>query len=315
MSVDWAFNEDDYLALNPDVAAAVEAGAFASGRDHFEQYGRAECRFFISQNAASLIGRHWAHTISPPPHSPAPIGERVPDDLEKFFDERRTGPGIWKWRHYFPIYERHFAKFRGREVHFLEIGIFSGGSLDMWREYLGPQAHIYGIDIEPGCITFEGERTKIFIGDQADPKFWEEFRRQVPILDAVIDDGAHTFHEQTTSINQLLPHLRSGGVYLCEDVHGQNNPFAGYVAGMLPNLNFSDKLTPNPNDDERRLTSPTNNFQKVINSVSFYPFVVVLELNSVQPSELIAPKHGDSWKPYRITTSSQHLHSSSEHLT
>src|SRR5262245_52207829 len=105
--------------------------------------------------------------------------------LREFCENRKQGPGIWKWNHYFDIYDRHFHRFRGKEVHILEIGIFSGGSLEMWRDYFGPKAVIYGVDIEPDCRAYENKGIKIFIGDQADRSFWREFRRQVPNLDIV----------------------------------------------------------------------------------------------------------------------------------
>lgn len=38
------FNEAAYLAANPDVAAALATGAFRSGQQHYEQYGRFEGR-------------------------------------------------------------------------------------------------------------------------------------------------------------------------------------------------------------------------------------------------------------------------------
>ena len=41
---DATFNEDGYLALNLDVAAAVRRGDFRSGFDHWQQYGRTEQR-------------------------------------------------------------------------------------------------------------------------------------------------------------------------------------------------------------------------------------------------------------------------------
>src|SRR3954451_14611077 len=78
-----------------------------------------------------------------------------PGDLERYFDAQVEGPGIWKWRHYFPIYERHLSRFRGQAVHLVEIGVFSGGSLPMWREYLGPRSRITGIDIDPACKAHE----------------------------------------------------------------------------------------------------------------------------------------------------------------
>src|SRR5262245_3116872 len=57
--------------------------------------------------------------------------------LQSYFDAHTEGRGIWKWTHYFDIYHRHLSKFIGREVHLLEIGVYSGGSLQMWRDYLG----------------------------------------------------------------------------------------------------------------------------------------------------------------------------------
>ncbi len=38
------FNEELYLRLNPDVLMAVSTGTFRSGREHYEQFGRAEGR-------------------------------------------------------------------------------------------------------------------------------------------------------------------------------------------------------------------------------------------------------------------------------
>lgn len=38
------FDEQYYLAQNPDVAAAVKAGQFASGQEHYNQYGKKEGR-------------------------------------------------------------------------------------------------------------------------------------------------------------------------------------------------------------------------------------------------------------------------------
>ena len=51
-------------------------------------------------------------------------------DLEQYF-HANTGRLIHKWQHYFDIYDRHFSKFRGKEVVVLEIGVFQGGSLQM----------------------------------------------------------------------------------------------------------------------------------------------------------------------------------------
>lgn len=44
LEADKAFVEVEYLALYPDVAAAVKAGAFQNGFEHFQKFGKAEGR-------------------------------------------------------------------------------------------------------------------------------------------------------------------------------------------------------------------------------------------------------------------------------
>jgi hypothetical protein len=220
------------------------------------------------------------------------------NSLREFFNNRKEGPGIWKWEHYFDAYDRHFRQFRGREVHVLEIGVYSGGSLDMWRDYFGPKATIYGVDIEPDCRVYEKDGVKIFIGDQADHSFWREFRRQVPALDIVIDDGGHRAEQQIVSLEELLPFLRPGGVYLCEDVHGADNQFASHVGGLSRKLNEWSAGGGSPDDDDRRIVCDCTPFQSAVGSIHLYPFVTVIERNAAPVTELRAPKHGTQWQPF-----------------
>ena len=112
------------------------------------------------------------------------VVEKSPDftnSLRTYFDSHKEGRGIWKWNHYFEIYNEHFKKFRGREVHILEIGIYSGGSLEMWKEYFGPKCRIYGVDIQGSCKEYEDDSVKVFIGDQEDREFWTALQEGGPI--------------------------------------------------------------------------------------------------------------------------------------
>lgn len=91
--------------------------------------------------------------------------------LRAYFEANTEGPGIFKWLHYFEIYERHLVKFVGKDAHLVEIGVYSGGSMGMWHSYLGPRSRITGVDVAPICKMFENEYTRIAIGDQADRSF------------------------------------------------------------------------------------------------------------------------------------------------
>ena len=95
---------------------------------------------------------------------------KISNDLERYFrqNDKRL---IDKWVHYFDIYDRHFSRFRNREIVMLEIGVSQGGSLQMWKNYFGGKAKIFGIDIDPRCKTMEEENIKILIGSQSDRKF------------------------------------------------------------------------------------------------------------------------------------------------
>jgi len=210
--------------------------------------------------------------------------------LEVYFEAHKQGKGIWKWSHYFDIYHRHFKKFVGREVHILEIGVFSGGSMEMWREYFGPKCHVYGVDIEEACRVYENEYTKIFIGDQADRNFWKSFKNEVPRVDIVIDDGGHKTEQQIVALEEMLPHISMGGVYLCEDIISTNNPFTSYLHGLVKNLNEGSW--------DATASFRTKYFQSRIKSMHFYPYVVVIEKVDRPEKEFIAPKHGTEWQPF-----------------
>jgi hypothetical protein len=219
--------------------------------------------------------------------------------LEAYFDSHTEGRGIWKWRHYFEIYHRHFSKFIGQEVHLLEIGVYSGGSLDMWKQYFGPKCRVYGVDIEEVCKSYEDDSVKILIGDQADRNFWTLFKKEVPRLDIIIDDGGHRFHQQRATLEEMLPHLQPGGVYLCEDVHGARNRFGAYVSGLAQNLNTGRGSEVNTTKWPTASTvwGPTP-FQRSIHSVHLYPFVAVIERSERPVSEFVSLKQGTQWQPY-----------------
>jgi hypothetical protein len=168
----------------------------------------------------------------------------------------------------------------------------------MWKTYFGPTARIYGVDIESACHVYNDDQTKIFIGDQADRAFWNQFRREVPTLDIVIDDGGHAPEQQRVTFEELMPHLRAGGVYVCEDVHGPKNPFAWYIQGFSNKLNVTAGWRENFDDRERRIVADRTDVQRAIQSIHLYPFVAVAERTTSAIDELQAAKHGTSWQPY-----------------
>jgi cephalosporin hydroxylase len=252
---------------------------------------------FRSTKAARTYTKQWPEQFDQPqfdqPQFDQPSAElQAPSNLEAFFEARTEGRGIVKWRHYFEIYDRHLSKFVGKPSTLLEIGIYGGGSLDMWREYLGPECDRYGVDIDPQSKRFED--VSVFIGDQADRAFWARFRAETPSFDIIIDDGGHDPVQQLVTLEELLPCLRPGGVYICEDIHGERNPFLGYVSGLSRGL-FGYSVTFDERNPERALSSPATPFQSAIHSVHLYPFLAVVERRPTRQVEFVASKHGTEW--------------------
>jgi hypothetical protein len=241
------------------------------------------------------VAREWGTT----PHSqrlesctPARGHDGSLNPLRAYFDAVTEGPGVWKWLHYFELYDRHLRKFVGRHVTVVEVGVYSGGSMPMWRHYFGEGCRVHGVDVQEDCRAYEDSHTTIHIGDQADRVFWKRFRESVPTVDVLIDDGGHQPEQQMVTLEEMLHHLRPGGVYICEDLHGVRNRFAAFAHSLADELNAFTRASP------QELASTATPFQAAINSVHLYPFVVVIEKRDSAVKSFLAPKHGTKWQPF-----------------
>ena len=147
---------------------------------------------------------------------------------------------VHKWHHFLPLYDRYFAPFRDRPPRFLEIGVSGGGSLALWRNYFGPDAVIFGIDIDPDCAEFDGQSGQVRIGSQDDPAFLAGVVAEMGGLDIVLDDGSHQMTHIRASLSALFPHLAEGGLYMIEDLHTAYSPAFG--GGIAAEGNFFNDL-------------------------------------------------------------------------
>lgn len=144
--------------------------------------------------------------------------EMADNPLFAYFVSRRSGRPLDKWVHYFPVYHQVLSRYRGQPVKVFEIGTYHGGGLDLLSHYLGPQAQIYGMDIEMGSERV-GEPHTVIVGDQSDPDWLQRMSQAYGPFDIVIDDGGHTMKQQIVSAETLFPLLNDGGVYIAEDCH------------------------------------------------------------------------------------------------
>jgi methyltransferase family protein len=185
---------------------------------------------------------------------------------------------IHKWTHYFPIYERHFRPFINRTVTLIEIGVWKGGSLQLWKRYLGPFARIIGIDIDPTCKAVEEDQISIRIGNQNEPAFLQKIFDEFGSPDVVIDDGSHMMEHIAASFEFLYPRMDKNGVYLIEDLHTAY--WEEYGGGLRRPESFIERcktFIDALNADHSRGTVPVSAFSKTTLSIHFYDSVVVFE--------------------------------------
>jgi len=198
-----------------------------------------------------------------------------------------------KFEHYFPLYEKWFEKFVGKSPKILEIGVYGGGSLEMWSKWFGPGTQVYGVDINKKCRKYNDKDNNInvIIGDQSSEKFWKEAFENIKDFDIIIDDGSHESPHQIQTLISTYNLLKDGGIYWCEDTHtsyypnrldgGYKNPksFIEYSKNVIDVL--SDHHTrfaigygnlTGPYVDQK-LVKLFNNIQ----GIHFYDSIVVIE--------------------------------------
>ncbi|THH40347.1 class I SAM-dependent methyltransferase [Neolewinella litorea] len=201
-----------------------------------------------------------------------------PNDLQRYFTNN-TSRVTNKWDHYFEIYDRHLQRFRGQEVVLVEIGVFQGGSLGMWQEYLGPRAKIYGIDIDPRTKALEEDNVRILIGSQSDRAFLRTVRETIPRIDILIDDGGHMMRQQITTFEELFGHVSNDGVYLCEDLHTSYwMHFGGGHQRRGTFIEFSKNLIDALNAYHSQQNSlRANELTETMHGLHFYDSILVIE--------------------------------------
>ena len=121
-------------------------------------------------------------------------------------------------------YEMYLGHLRDKEFTMLEVGVASGASIRLWREYF-PKAHVFGIDNNPDCAG-EG----IFIGDQNDTAFLDSVLAKTGVPDVVIEDGHHWGPSTIATFKHLFPKIADKGHYYVEDCHC----FYDSTYGMAP---------------------------------------------------------------------------------
>jgi hypothetical protein len=175
---------------------------------------------------------------------------------------------------YFNVYDHLFTPYKNKNIIFVEIGVFDGGSLFMWRDFFGPKARIIGIDVNPNVKILEKYGFEILIGDQEDKKFWIEFKKKIGKVDILLDDGGHTYRQQIITVESMINNIKDEGIIVVEDTH--TSYLKGYGLSKFSFINYVKNLIDKINNRFHELNKKflENNFWSIEIFESFVVFRV-----------------------------------------
>lgn len=227
-----------------------------------------------------------------------PIAAFEPSPAYRTIDDLALAAGTDKssaYHNYTKIYAQYFDSIRMQPLKFLEIGIFKGDSVKLWENYF-PNADLHFVDITSIYIKYFSPRAQYHFADQENFTEMENLAASLGSnFDIIIDDGGHTMKQQITSLKALFPHLKSGGLYVIEDLHTSywkgyggrgdfDQPKAGkgtavrYLQNLIDDLNYMSARTMCADADKipSEFKQQMSLFQEHIDSIHFYKSLCII---------------------------------------
>lgn len=144
-----------------------------------------------------------------------------------------------------------------------------GGSLQVWKNFLGPHSKIVGIDINKDCF-YQEPQIHVEIGNQSDEFFIADLIEKYGVPDILIDDGGHQQNCVKKTFELLYPQMDKNSVYIVEDVH------AAYLRGFGGSV-FTDFVKQLLDELHGKFCGKCSEFTFTTRSVNFYDSVIVFE--------------------------------------
>ncbi len=148
-----------------------------------------------------------------------------------------------QWHNYAVKYEKYFAPYKDLSIKFLEIGLAMGHSAHMWEHYFS-KADLHFIENDKKFLniyqTHTPGRSHCYWADQANEADLVQFLLESGgNFDIILDDGGHQMDQQITSFKILFPALKSGGLYIIEDLATSYMVAPGNLKRSIPGTTSS----------------------------------------------------------------------------
>jgi cephalosporin hydroxylase len=204
--------------------------------------------------------------------------EQVIGNLDIYKSFKKSPYYSIKHSSYFQVYAELLDQYKNKQIIFVEVGVFNGGSLFMWRDYFGAEARIIGIDQNPQAKKWEKDGFEIHIGDQSDPAFWKTFFDSVGSADVILDDGGHTFEQQIVTVHNCIPNIKEGGLMIVEDTHTSYLKEFGYPT-KYSFIEWTKKLIDNINSRFPTVNASNLPYKASVYSITVFESIVAFKIH------------------------------------
>ncbi len=213
------------------------------------------------------------------------------ESLTTIFDRYNSDKNS-SFHNYCRQYENLMRDFRDKSFNFLEIGVFKGESVKIWRDVFPNAKKIVAVDINPECKQYENPEKNIFIeiGDSSNTEFMNSVNDKHGPFTIVLDDGSHTNKDVILGFEHMFPLLVDEGLYIVEDticfkekyyVHGGYPNHLDYFAKYTPFLNqwrfdSTDGVRDNCVDPFKIMKKTSNVFEASIDMITFGVSIIAI---------------------------------------
>ncbi len=145
------------------------------------------------------------------------------NEFQKFCEQNQFGTDKYRDHCYVnQYYGYEFANCRDSKLKILEIGIQTGGSVDMFKQWI-PNSEFHAIDINAGFINNDHQRlakcSNIHLKWSIDAYCEDTLNLfNDNYFDYIIDDGPHSLESQLYCVENWLDKLKFGGKMIIEDI-------------------------------------------------------------------------------------------------
>ena len=173
---------------------------------------------------------------------------------------------------YAKIYEKYLKEHKDKNLNIIELGSFYGNASAAFYFYF-KNSQIYSADINPDMYIYRSKRLKNFFTDTSSRSSIEKniLSRNIE-FDLIIEDASHMLKDQIISLFILFKNLKSGGLFIVEEIDFPEKREDMRIGQEFPDLKtILNKIINKENFNSKYINEKEKNyFLENFDTIKFY---------------------------------------------